>query len=249
METLAYLHLALAYEATANSERTAGISSRERLKLMTWLKQHKLSLSPAVHLVGLTVALGFLGMASKASAAAQQGDRGKDVSALQQRLTHLGYFKGNVTGYFGSVTKEAVVQFQKDRGLTPDGIVGENTQTSLSESEQAKSKPQSEHSSDSELLQLGDRGDRVANVQQKLTAAGFSNGEQGVFDDATESAVKQFQESKGLEVDGIVGPQTLAALTENTDSELNTKSNSKRAPAKSQPWYEDKSAPLTPFTR
>jgi peptidoglycan hydrolase-like protein with peptidoglycan-binding domain len=90
-------------------------------------------------------------------------------------------------------------------------------------------------------LELGDRGNQVVSIQKMLVAAGFAVGERGVFDEITEEAVRQFQEAKGLRVDGIVGPQTLAALP------ALSKSNSKKAGGKSHLWYEDKSAPLTPF--
>lgn len=243
METLAYLHLALAYETPADKDCTAKIATPERPKLLNWLAQQKLSTSAAIQVVGLTVALGFSGMASKALALVQQGDNGQEVTALQQRLAKLGYFKGNVTGRFGSATKEAVIKFQKDKGLKADGVVGDSTEASLGESEQPESKPESENSRSDSLVVTGARGDQVANIQKKLVAAGFAVGEKGVFDEITEDAVRQFQQAKGLKVDGIVGPQTLAALP------AVSKSNSKKAPAKTHLWYEDKSAPLAPFIK
>jgi hypothetical protein len=56
------------------------------------------------------------------------GVSGGDVSALQELLKALGYFTYPVsTGYFGSVTWQAVVSFQKDFGVDPIGIVGPAT--------------------------------------------------------------------------------------------------------------------------
>ncbi|MEP0983117.1 glycoside hydrolase family protein [Leptolyngbya sp. FACHB-17] len=58
------------------------------------------------------------------------------------------------------------------------------------------------------------QGEDVRRVQQALLKAGLSvgDGADGWFGQATDTAVKQFQQKKGLDVDGIVGAQTLQAL-------------------------------------
>lgn len=63
----------------------------------------------------------------------QSGCEGEDVEALQKRLIELGYDLGQwgADGDFGSDTKIAVIKFQKDRGLEPDGEVGPLTQAEL----------------------------------------------------------------------------------------------------------------------
>lgn len=243
METLAYLHLVLAHEASADTDCIDAISPIERSQLLIWLRWQKLSTSAAIHLLSLTVALGLLSVTSKASAALEQGTRGKQVIDIQQRLAQLGYFKENVTGYFGSVTKQAVIQFQQAKGLNPDGIVGEKTQASLSGSEQPISESPLEIAASESFVRAGDRGTQVVNIQQRLAAAGFSSGEKGVFDEATEDAVRQFQQAKGLKADGIVGSQTLAVLPTISDA------NPEAASQEPHSWYENKSTPLTPFTR
>ncbi|MGI5377629.1 protein kinase domain-containing protein [Streptomyces sp. CA-251387] len=73
--------------------------------------------------------------------------------------------------------------------------------------------------SGSELTDYGDKGQRVVQVQCMLTRRGYSVGGAGVdgeFGRDTETAVKQFQSAKGLEVDGQVGPNTWAALRSST---------------------------------
>ena len=50
---------------------------------------------------------------------------------VQQRLKELGYYNGAVDGIFGSKTVQAVKNFQRDYGLTVDGIVGKNTLAKL----------------------------------------------------------------------------------------------------------------------
>jgi len=56
-----------------------------------------------------------------------QGKKGDDVAQLQIRLYEYGYYSGTVDGIFGPVTKAAVEAYQRDKGLTVDGIVGTAT--------------------------------------------------------------------------------------------------------------------------
>lgn len=63
------------------------------------------------------------------------------------------------------------------------------------------------------VLKKGSSGQQVKQLQQKLNAAGFNCGTvDGIFGTNTYNAVRKFQESKGLKVDGIVGTQTAKAL-------------------------------------
>lgn len=65
------------------------------------------------------------------------GDKGADVTKLQDRLKELGYFDSSSTGYFGSITKASVTQFQKVNGLKQTGIADAST-TKLLYSSKAK---------------------------------------------------------------------------------------------------------------
>ena len=60
-------------------------------------------------------------------ATTQPGSSGKNVVALQQALKIKGFFKAPIDGKYGDTTKEAVLAFQKSRGLYQDGIAGNNT--------------------------------------------------------------------------------------------------------------------------
>lgn len=59
------------------------------------------------------------------------GSRGTDVMEIQALLAKIGYRPGPIDGIFGSQTQQAVIQFQRDNGLTPDGIIGPNTYNAL----------------------------------------------------------------------------------------------------------------------
>jgi putative chitinase len=62
-------------------------------------------------------------------------------------------------------------------------------------------------------LRQGSSGPDVTNLQQRLKDLGFDpNGVDGRFGPGTTTALKAFQRSKGLQADGVAGPNTLAAL-------------------------------------
>ncbi|NLN40849.1 MAG: peptidoglycan-binding protein [Clostridiales bacterium] len=55
------------------------------------------------------------------------GSMGPEVEMLQRILYSIGYNPGPIDGIFGPLTRSAVVRFQLDNGLVPDGIVGPKT--------------------------------------------------------------------------------------------------------------------------
>lgn len=57
--------------------------------------------------------------------------RGSDVKQVQKKLKELNYFDRDCTGRYGKHTTAAIVRYQKDMGLIPDGIAGKKTLTSL----------------------------------------------------------------------------------------------------------------------
>ena len=63
----------------------------------------------------------------------QVGDSGAEVTALQTRLSELGFFSGAATGYFGSQTEAAVAAFQTAHGISPVGYVGPSTRAALNQ--------------------------------------------------------------------------------------------------------------------
>lgn len=59
------------------------------------------------------------------------GSRGSDVMKIQAVLKKIGYNPGSIDGVFGNQMRQAVIQYQRNNGLTPDGIIGTNTYNSL----------------------------------------------------------------------------------------------------------------------
>lgn len=53
--------------------------------------------------------------------------RGDDVAELQERLAALGFDPGRVDGIYGAQTRAALASFQRDAGLSADGIAGPGT--------------------------------------------------------------------------------------------------------------------------
>ena len=55
------------------------------------------------------------------------GSTGSEVKSIQTKLKSLGYYKGSVDGIYGTQTKNAVTAFQRNCGITVDGIAGPQT--------------------------------------------------------------------------------------------------------------------------
>lgn len=72
------------------------------------------------------LALVFVSFFSVAEASFRKGDQGEDIIQIQNRLNDLGY-SVVADGDYGSATATAVRNFQADRGLESDGIVGPAT--------------------------------------------------------------------------------------------------------------------------
>jgi len=120
---------------------------------------------------------------------------------LQTRLLSLGLDLGNrgIDGVFGLTTELAVKAFQQGLGILADGVVGEITWRELVE---AGYKP------GGRLLYLRQppfRGADVLELQRMLNDLGFDPGAvNGLFDERTTRAIKEFQRNAGLDDDGVV---------------------------------------------
>lgn len=131
------------------------------------------------------------------------GSKGDDVKRLQENLNTLGFNTGKPDGIFGNGTKNAVIAFQKSKGLTADGIVGAGTQNAITRALNEKSQK------DNVNLKVGSRGEKVTELQRNLNTLGYNAGTpDGQFGNGTKNAVISFQKTYGLSADGIAGKAT-----------------------------------------
>lgn len=142
---------------------------------------------------------------------------------VQQYLNELGINAGPEDGIFGSMTENAVIQFQNraldtdGNHLVVDGIVGPKTWASLQVCVYLKRigenivapTPTDYIPALPYNVSYGYQNDTVVKkVQQRLRDRGWTIGVDGTFGTETDWVVKAFQKEKGLVSDGIVGPAT-----------------------------------------
>jgi len=154
-------------------------------------------------------------VAATRSASLRLGDRGEAVRELQRLLIQAGYAL-NADGVFGKATQDALLSFQKKRGLTADGLAGTRTMNELRAGAEAARAPAPADEAPARppgsALRAGDRGEAVCELQRLLAGAGYGVAADGVFGAHTEKAVIAFQKKSGLAADGLAGKQTLAML-------------------------------------
>ncbi|GAA3310387.1 hypothetical protein GCM10020295_77370 [Streptomyces cinereospinus] len=131
----------------------------------------------------------------------RSGSTGDLVTAAQCLLEAAGYHPGAPDGIYGPGTATAARNFQAAKGLTADGVVSARTWTALLSR------------GTTPTVQSGSAGEAVTRVQRSLTAAlGRTVAIDGVYGSGTAQAVRDYQSSRGLGVDGIAGPATWGAL-------------------------------------
>lgn len=172
----------------------------------------KLVLSSAVF-AGVMFAGPAISEAALGDRVLKEGMSHNDVKELQDLLKSKGYFTYHTsTGYFGSITKEAVIRFQKANNLPATGIADLATIQAL-KGTQKNVTAASGNLNVNQVLRIGSRGEQVRLLQTKLKQAGYHTGAvDGIYGSQTAESVRRFQKAKGLLVDGIAGKQTLTAL-------------------------------------
>ncbi len=134
----------------------------------------------------------------------KKGDTDELILTVQSMLMDLGYMDPDEpTDYFGNQTHDALVTFQRHNNLLTDGILGETTYALLVSGQAHEY-----------VMQEGDAGDDVQEVQDRLYELGYldKNSRTGTFGEKTAAAVRSFQSSNNLKVDGKVGAKTLNAM-------------------------------------
>ncbi len=96
------------------------------------MKKKRLLLLWKIAVILLVNILVVLAVAQPAlPALSRRGSRGEEVKQIQTVLKDRELYEENIDGIYGSQTEKAVIQFQKQMGLTPDGIVGPKTLSAM----------------------------------------------------------------------------------------------------------------------
>lgn len=146
----------------------------------------------------------------------RSGDRGPAVASWQAVLNAAAGAALVTDGIFGPATDRATRDFQRARGLVVDGVVGPASRTAASAATVTTGSASSPTpiTDEGAILRPGDRGPAVATWQGQLNrAAGAGLAPDGIFGPATEEATRRFQQSRGITVDGVVGPQSRRAVS------------------------------------
>ncbi len=195
------------------------------------------SLAVAVGLTGSLVSLPSPAVA-KPRAATTLGDRalrvgtsGPDVRELQKLLRQVGFEIKKVDGEFGPGTKTAVQAFQTARKLSASGTVGRVTVAALREAAMGGANENLatggvDATAVSKSKSLGDRipirkgmsGHDVKVLQDFLKRVGQKVTVDGEFGAGTVTAVKGFETSNQLDIDGLVDANDIAVLRGQADA-------------------------------
>jgi peptidoglycan hydrolase-like protein with peptidoglycan-binding domain len=136
-----------------------------------------------------------------------EGATGPVVRWAQYLLVRRTLSDNQIDGIFGAVTKSAVEQFQRDSGLTADGIVGPATWAALGgDGPEPPTLAEGSHGPVVEKLQAAlneGRGDFAPESNPVLAV-------DGTYGPQTAIAVRGTQQLGGIAADGVVGLQTWA---------------------------------------
>ena len=164
----------------------------------------------------------------------QWQSQGDDVRQYQQRLCELGYLDAKqITGTFNQPTVDATKAFQTMNGLKVDGAAGPQSLKLIYSNDalnasgvragdalasggagNASGSVASSDAQPSEVLKAGMSGDQVRRVQERLAELGYLSASfvNGIYDEQTQQAVRQFQQANGLTADGVAGSGTQSRL-------------------------------------
>jgi len=167
----------------------------------------------------------------------RKGLTNSEVTQLQQKLRELGFFTYPTnTGYYGTVTEEAVKAFQQAHNIETLGMVGPQTREALNgtKTEEQKNieteKQKNEETENTtttftQTLKKGNNNETIKQLQQKLRTLGFFSylTNTGYYGTVTEQSVKDFQCVQNIVCTGtptetgwgVVGPKTRQILNQN----------------------------------
>ncbi len=142
------------------------------------------------------------------------------IEEVQVILKSEGYEPGNTDGRMGKETRDAIKAYQESIGLKSTGYIDKITLTQLEDSRRTKEILESKKDYSLKAKEFkqkdGQRSEfkpTTKDIQTALKNAGFNPGSfDGKIGPRTRQAIKDFQKSKGLVPDGVVGPKTWVSL-------------------------------------
>ncbi|MBQ3425472.1 MAG: peptidoglycan-binding protein [Clostridia bacterium] len=166
----------------------------------------------------------------------RRGARGEDVREIQQLLSDQGYLAaGGIDGIFGGGLERAILQFQRDQGLTADGVAWPqtirrlhhefgpwSTLTELTRSQDGEyvrtcvdcGYQQYETVSAGEEIPKGTRSEAVRTLQRMLNDLGYPAGTaDGAYGPKLDNAYDAFAAERGFSfIPGALTPEDVDAL-------------------------------------
>ena len=166
----------------------------------------------------------------------RRGDRGEDVAAIQQLLVEQNYLNaGGADGIFGGGTEKALIRYQEDRDLNPDGVAWPQTIEDLQHDygpwevvkAMTRTEPgvrvrvcrgcgyeQRETIESGTVFERGRRGEDVRALQQIIKEAGYdAGGYDGIYGRKLDAAMAAFAQANDLVVEeGRIRPADVDAV-------------------------------------
>ncbi len=137
------------------------------------------------------------------------GTKGLDVVELQKILIAEGYLSSEATGYFGALTKSALMKWQAKNKLPATGYFGPMTRSLLAKIINAPSTtaPANAQASFSRDLRAGSQGEDVVELQKLLIAEGYLQltTPTNYFGALTKAALMKWQAKNGIPATGFFG--------------------------------------------
>lgn len=159
-------------------------------------------------------------MQGRAADIVVQGVSSREVAKYAESIGILGIglYETSADGYFTHIDTRTTKSFWYGQNEAPRTTFGGTPTNTTPNTTPVETKPSTYHKSSSKYsvqllyLQKGDRGRDVQILQELLKIHGYNIETSGEFDEATKTAVKDFQKKTNQTQDGIVGAKTMEKL-------------------------------------
>lgn len=185
-----------------------------------WLQpgQHP---APLFSLPAASSILGSSSVEDTSSLPARRAAAPKDqlVLAIQELLTETGHYTGTVDGLSGPATISAIKAFERETGLPVTGTPSFSLLADIENQGAANNIPGVENVSQETFNTSGQ--DMVVKVQAALKSAGYELSADGIVGPQTIAAIKTYQENRGMKVDGEISQLLIRDLFQMGDYSIN----------------------------